>query len=498
AGHRQLAPAVSAPAAPAAMSKPVPVAPEQPLRFPKLVASSAAGRLLDSKKPFELHSPQAAVPEFRTPNRNAVIIEPIAAIPLTAPEPAAEAPPAGISDCGLRPIAYYCHRGEPTPRCECASMAPSFRPTLPRLAVRPIFDRQEEFTSQRTIEKKPTFAEILSLPEAVALRKRSALVRHGAAAIAASLAVAFGLWVGIGATRLRTQALNRDASEIAAAIKPSGSATPTGPAAHGVSGALAWVKTAAAKRAAVELNDGFQQGMQAWSGAGKGWAPGWSRNPDGYVRLGQLALFRPSLNYSDYRMEFLGQIESKGMGWVVRAHDSQNYYAMKFNVVQPGLRPILSMVHYPVVAGKKGHKIETPLSVMIHNDTPYHVLVEVHGNRFTTSIEGQEVDSWTDEALAAGGVGFFSDAGEHARLYWMKLYKNDDWLGRICAYLAGGSDAPKDTAWLERPGLPTPAPERREVPCPQAAILAGETGDLVFSDSQRPGVSTGRNNKWKS
>jgi hypothetical protein len=81
-------------------------------------------------------------------------------------------------------------------------------------------------------------------------------------------------------------------------------------------------------------------------------------------------------------MEFMGQIENKGMSWVVRAHDVDNYYAMKLNVVAPGLRPIVSVVRYPVVNGKRGRKVEIPLPVMMHNNTPYRVAVDVRGNRF--------------------------------------------------------------------------------------------------------------------
>ena len=211
--------------------------------------------------------------------------------------------------------------------------------------------------------------------------------------------------------------------------------------------------------------------MESWNAAPRTWAPGWSRNPDGYVRTGQLALYRPSAAYSDYRLEFFGQIESNSMDWVVRARDLQNYYAMKFTVVEPGLRPIIAMVHYPVVGGKKGHKVEVPLSVMVHDNTPFHVAVEVKGDRMITSIEGQEVDRWTDDTLASGGVGFFSEPGERARLYWMKLVTNDDLLGRICAYLSGGSEEGSDTTahgggWSLRRICRSPAREalRRGVP----------------------------------
>jgi hypothetical protein len=240
---------------------------------------------------------------------------------------------------------------------------------------------------------------------------------------------------------------------------------------------LGWVRSAISKRAAVELGDTFHADMESWNAAPKSWAPGWSRHPDGYVRTGPLALYRPSAVYSNYRLEFFAQIESKSMGWVVRARDPQNYYAMKFTVVEPGLRPIIAMVHYPVVGGKKGHKVEVPLSVMVHNDTAYHVAVEVSGNRVITSIEGQEVDRWTDDTLASGGVGFFSEPGERARLYWMKLAANDDLLGRICAYLSGGWEEGSETTahWRRQESgadLPQPRPGGAPLGRPEEGVLA--------------------------
>jgi hypothetical protein len=124
------------------------------------------------------------------------------------------------------------------------------------------------------------------------------------------------------------------------------------------------------------------------------------------------------------------------------------------------------VAHYPVVGGQQGHRIDTPLNVMVHNNTPYHVAVEVRGNRVITSIEGQEVDSWTDDSLlASGGVGFFNEAGARARLYWMKVFKNDDMLGRICGYLAG-TESGADRAELWGPGMPA-GPQRPTAPAPR-------------------------------
>lgn len=214
-------------------------------------------------------------------------------------------------------------------------------------------------------------------------------------------------------------------------------------------GPLESIRHAIASRAAVELSDTFQKGMEAW-GHGASWAPGWNHNPDGYVETGQLALFQPSMKFTDYHLEFFGQIESKSMGWVVRAHDPKNYYAMKFTIIQPGLRPIIALVHYPVIDGHAGRPVQTPLpEVMVHNDTPYHVSVAVQGNRIITAFEGQEVDRWIeDRTISSGGVGFYSDAGERSRLYWMMISKNNDFLGKVCAYLSGPSAAPQALASL--------------------------------------------------
>ena len=143
----------------------------------------------------------------------------------------------------------------------------------------------------------------------------------------------------------------------------------------------------------------------------------------------------------------------------------KNYYAMKFKVVEPGLRPIIAMVHYTVLGGKQGRRVEIPLSVMVHNNEPYHVAVEVKGNRMVTSIEGQEIDSFTDNTLTSGGVGFFADAGEKARLYWMRVTANNDFVGRVCAYVAAalGQESPA-AARLQTRRSPAWASRGREPP----------------------------------
>jgi hypothetical protein len=282
----------------------------------------------------------------------------------------------------------------------------------------------------------------------------------------------------------RTIAVNHDVSTLIEVERgtPTGSVRSGGATASGAAigkplpapkGVIAHVREAIASRAASQVSESFHTGLAAWA-QGNGHAPaGWTHSPDGYVMPASLALFRPSADYRNYRMEFFGQIEHKGMSWVVRARDSKNYYAMKVAVVEPGPRPMIAIEHYPVVKGRRGYNVRVPLpEVMFHNQTPYRVDVAVRGNRITTSIEGQEVDSWTDDTLAKGGVGFFADAGERARIYWLKVSKNEDFLGRICAYLSGSTDNEAGaSAGLWPSGMPNPGePGRTGFPRQSATI----------------------------
>ena len=45
------------------------------------------------------------------------------------------------------------------------------------------------------------------------------------------------------------------------------------------------------------------------------------------------------------------------------------------------------------------------------------------------------MDSWSDERLRAGGVGFFSDGGEIASLRYVQVTDKDTVVGRLLSYL---------------------------------------------------------------
>jgi hypothetical protein len=155
-------------------------------------------------------------------------------------------------------------------------------------------------------------------------------------------------------------------------------------------------------------------------------------------------------------------------------------------VVEGGLRPVIAMMHYPVVSGRKGHAVVTPLSVMVHRNTPFRIAVDVRGNRLTASVEGLKVESWTDDLVAKGGVGFFSEAGDRARLYWMKVSRNQDMVGSICSFLAGGGS---ETAEIRRPE----APANRPQPAPPANAADAALADAEAGPGTLGGLERARN-----
>ena len=440
------------------------------LRLPTLVVEYTSG---NRAAPFQVEVPPAVEPAIAGPNPGSAALQLDRASTVQPPSS-----PVPVLRCGL-PMAkavgvdFICQRTPAAPAKTLQSIAIALAVYPPKFVVRPIFERIEEAVAlPKPQEKTPAFAEIFEITKAA--RKTSA-TRTGLFSagklVAASLIVGLSMWFGAGSAKISRQLIasngmreigstNTSSGVETVASNPTGSfPSPKDSAPKPPSGPIAAVRRAIQSRSAVEFTDTFKR-MEVWGSNAMTLPRGWTRNSDGYVRTGELALYHPAQSFVDYHFEFFGQIEKKGMSWAVRARDPQNYYGMKMTVIEPGLRPVVAMVHYAVVGGKKGRSVATPLSMMMHNDEPYHVSVDVKGNHVITSIEGQEVDSWTADVLKAGGVGFFSEVGESARLYWMRVSKNQDWLGRVCAYLSSGSGTNTAELWRDEfPQVPAQPPE---------------------------------------
>jgi hypothetical protein len=464
-----LAAAAAAPQLFAAESAPTFVAVPVPLRVPHaprapalVMAAPPEDALLAGHAPLVVQAHDTETPPEPAP------LPPLSVAAPTAPRPFAMTLGSGMPQPPVIPLQFYCARAGQHRAFRRLEWMPRSIPALqPRFALRIAVERVEDILRPPEKRRKSAFAEIFS-HSGIAGRRPSTLVRDTVRTIAASVLVGAMLWYGLDSIRHAPSLRNSPPAE----SSPSSSVADSSPSSSGGAssppssspGLVARIRHAIADRAASELSDSFRAGMVNWGAVAKAWPDGWSRHPDGYVQPGQLALFHPSVSYSDYRMEFFGQIEQKAMDWAVRARDSKNYYAMKFAVVEPGLRPMIAMVHYSVVGGKRSRGATVPLNVMVHNNMPYHVAVEVRGNHIVTSLEGQEVDTWIDDTLPKGGVGFFAEAGEKSRLYWVKITRNQDFLGRVCAILSGNSAGNTQAAvelWpslIPLPGAPAGPP----------------------------------------
>ena len=147
-----------------------------------------------------------------------------------------------------------------------------------------------------------------------------------------------------------------------------------------------------------------------------GWVQSWGGDTNGSHAGRQITIYRPSLKLSDYRIEFQGEIDSKSIGWVFRAMDPYNYYAMKLAIVTPGLSPKMALIKYVIVQGHETEVGRVPLDIAARNDTLFTVRMDVRGSKFATFVQGQQVDVWTDEQIKSGGVGFLNERAERARV----------------------------------------------------------------------------------
>jgi hypothetical protein len=195
------------------------------------------------------------------------------------------------------------------------------------------------------------------------------------------------------------------------------------------------VRRSVAERAGVALSEDFRTGLDDWQSRGD-MSTAWSFDSNGFVKPGTLALYRPSLNLSDYEMDFLGLIDKKALSWVVRAADFDNYYVVKIVVLKPGPMPTVGITRYAVINGRAQDRVDTLAAINARTDMLYRVNMNVREDSFLLTIQGTVVDNWSDPRLRKGGVGFFSQQGEESRLRWLQITHQYDMLGRLCAYLA--------------------------------------------------------------
>jgi hypothetical protein len=221
------------------------------------------------------------------------------------------------------------------------------------------------------------------------------------------------------------------------------------------------LRSALRNRSVMKVEDDFRSGLNRWIGPA-GWSQDWSYDQAGFLRPGKLGFLQQSMNLVNYRLELMGQIERKSLGWAFRAKDDRNFYVAKLTIAKPGPLPMVDLIRYSVTEGKESPKIRVPLPFAVRNDTLYQVEMNIRGDQFRASVNGHVVDSWSDRRLQAGGVGFINGQGEASRVRWIRVSDKDDVIGRVCSFLTaryepsdGGVLSASYYSLLHFPGNPT-------------------------------------------
>jgi|HubBroStandDraft_3_1064219.scaffolds.fasta_scaffold39868_3 hypothetical protein len=189
-----------------------------------------------------------------------------------------------------------------------------------------------------------------------------------------------------------------------------------------------------AKRAQIDIFDDFQSGLDLWESPES--VATWSYDNGGLAIPGKLGLLTPSLHLTDYDVDSVAQVVSKGLSVVFRASGTRSYQVAKLIVDGSGPMPPLVIERYAVIGGKESAHVRVRCPGTFQKDTLYHIHLQVHQDSYTLFIDGQLIDSWSDARTKSGGVGFFCANKERARVAWVRVTHNTDAAGRMCAWMA--------------------------------------------------------------
>jgi hypothetical protein len=164
------------------------------------------------------------------------------------------------------------------------------------------------------------------------------------------------------------------------------------------------------------LEEHFDAGLHNWVGGIEDW-----KVDVAGVRPGSLALYSPSLDIANYVLEFLIRIELRGVSWVFRAANYNDYYQATLSVAPGGGYEFRRQTVVGGSAEDATVRVVPPAQPAASGKTAVTVRTRVAGNEFTISLDGQKIDTWTDSRLTGGGIGFIGAPEERARLYWVKV-----------------------------------------------------------------------------
>ena len=140
----------------------------------------------------------------------------------------------------------------------------------------------------------------------------------------------------------------------------------------------------------------------------------------GFKQARQLVLYRPALKSTESRLEFDWTVSSSDVGWVFRAKDLGDYYAVRLKVLRPGANPTLSAEFFSVYQFVESPHNEKIL-VFSRNDPVLHVRMDISGPTFTLYLQNNATAYWTDARLVSGAVGFFEEWNRGAEIHNVRM-----------------------------------------------------------------------------
>lgn len=146
-----------------------------------------------------------------------------------------------------------------------------------------------------------------------------------------------------------------------------------------------------------------------------GWRGAPAEDATGLNAGRRFSLYRTAAPMTDYIVEFQGRVITNSLGWIVRAADAKNYYALRLELAKTGPAQAAELVRFAVVNGEQGAEKRLAVPVVIKNKT-VKVRVDVAGPRITTYVEGRAVDFWNDTRLQSGTFGFMNDREGRAEI----------------------------------------------------------------------------------
>jgi flagellar motor protein MotB len=172
------------------------------------------------------------------------------------------------------------------------------------------------------------------------------------------------------------------------------------------------------------VKDNFSDGLAQWD-APSTWEIIQEKDFSA-LKLQGLGFLKKGEKWDNYKIEFEIKVSKESAGWVIRAKDSQSFYLFKLSSDKAKAVPKNSLIRYIRSDDKylnslmredaPGAASVIPLPFKVKNKDYYEVTVTVRGKTITHSIDGTEVDVWSDDTFDHGRFGFNASVIESATI----------------------------------------------------------------------------------